>query len=230
MARLARLHAPGIPHYVVQRAAPGRTVFADDDDYRHFVALLADAVREHGVALHAYALVPDEVRLLATPPDAASLSRLVQAIGRRYVPFVNRRGGRDGPLWRGRFRSTLIDPDAFLIAAMLHVEQRPRALGVVPDGGGWHWSSERHHAGEEQQSFVVDHARYWSLSNTPFERQALYREALATLQPPALAARIDQAVDRGWALGDAAFVDAISASATRRATPRRPGRPRSIRP
>ncbi len=67
MARLPRLHAPGVPHYVAQRAAAERALFADDEAYRTFVALLADAVRAHGVALHAYVLLPDEIRFVATP-------------------------------------------------------------------------------------------------------------------------------------------------------------------
>lgn len=227
MARLPRLHAPGVPHYVAQRAAAERALFADDEAYRTFVALLADAVRAHGVALHAYVLLPDEIRFVATPKDATSLPRLMQTLGRRYAPIVHRGTGRSGPLWTGRYRSTLVDPDAYLLAAMLHVEQRPRMRAIVVDAAAWPWSSERHHAGLEQLAFVADHAAYWALSNTPFERQALYRNQIEALQAPSLAERIERAVDRGWALGDETFVEATKSAASRRMAPRKAGRPRS---
>ncbi len=188
MARLPRLHAPGIPHYAAQYAAIDRVLFDDDDDYRSFVALLTDGVRAHGVALHAYVLLPDEIRLIATPRDETSLPALMQSIGRRHVPRINRRQGRSGTLWSGRYRSTLVDPDAWLLPAIRHAEQRPRARGLVAGPGAWRWSSERHHTGVEQHPLLIDHAAYWALSDTPFERQAIYRAGLEALQDDALAA------------------------------------------
>jgi putative transposase len=226
MARLPRLYAPAIVQHVVQRPADGRRLFVDADDYLFFTALLADAVRAHGVALHAYVLLPLQFRLLATPRDAEAIARTVQAVGRSYVPHLNRRTGSLGPLWGHRYRSTLVDADAFLIPSMQFVERQPVADAMVATPDQWRWSSHGHHAGHEQQPFLHDHARYWALSDTPFERQAIYRALAEAPADAQLDRRIESAADHGWILGDAAFVASIESGLNRRGSPLPRGRPR----
>jgi len=227
MARLPRLYAPSIAQHVAQRVADGRIAFIDDEDYLLFTGLLSEAVSSHGVALHAYVLLPSQIRLLATPPDAGAIGRVMQFIGRRYVPHLNRRTGRSGALWERRYRSTLIDPDVHLLEAMRYIERQPVAEGLATGPEQWRWSSHGHHVGREQQPFVNDHFRYWSLSDTPFERQANYRALVDLPLDPAALGRIERAVDRGWALGDANFLSTLAGELNRRAGPLRRGRPRS---
>jgi len=227
MARLPRLYAPATVQYVVQRPITGRELFVDAADYTLFLELLQDAVRTHGVALHAFVLMPGEIRLLATPAQPESIARLMQAIGRRYVPHLNRRTNREGPLWDRRYRSTLIDADEFLLPSMRHIEGRPVAASLVVEPATWRWSSHGHHVGREQRPLLSDHARYWALSDTPFERQAAYRDLAATGLPEATANRLENAVERGWALGGTAFVAALETAVNRRAQPLRRGRKRT---
>jgi putative transposase len=185
-------------------------------------------VQAHGVALHAYVLSPTQIRLLATPKDAEGIGRAMQAIGRRYVLHLNGKTGRTGALWQRRFRSTLIDAHTFLIPTMRLIEQQPVREGLAPSPDRWRWSSHGHHAGREQAAFISDHAAYWALSDTPFERQAIYRGLVEVPIEPAFAARIDASVERGWILGDAAFVAAIDGQLNRRGTPLPRGRPRKL--
>lgn len=228
MARLARLYAPSIPQYVVQRAADGRSICVDNADYAFLLETLEQAVHRHGLALHAYVLLSTEFRLLATSDAPGSLPGVIQDIGRRYVPYANARAGRPGALWHGRFRSTLVDPAASLLAVMRHLERRPVATGAASEPGAWRWSSHAHHVGDRSDPFVQDHAAYWALDDTPFGRQAAYRAALDA--PPERAIDqsdpIEAAVRRGWAFGEEAFIDAMAGLANRRVVARRPGRPR----
>jgi putative transposase len=212
--------------HVVQRPAAGRTLFIDEDSYASFTALLAEAVRAHGIALHAYVLMPHEMRLLATPADAGSLGRAIQAIGRRYVPSMNRRTARVGPLWTQRYRSTLIDADSHLLDSMRFIETRPVAHELVASPAQWRWSSHNHHIGREQQPHISDHAGYWGLSDTPFERQAIYRARFDEPLPAAIAQRIAETVERGWLLGGAAFAAEVESRLNRRSGPLPRGRPR----
>ena len=71
------------------------------------------------------------MHLLATPAQAESLARLMQSIGRRYVALFNRRHGRRGTLWDGRFRTSLLDSQTLLLPAMLHIESLPVRAGLV---------------------------------------------------------------------------------------------------
>src|SRR5436190_20927952 len=106
MARLPRLAVAGQPHLVIQRARAGQPAFADDADRRLYLDALIGAARSCAVAVHAYALLDDEVCLLATPHQADALGRAMQRVGRAYVPVYNRRHGRQGALWAGRFQAT----------------------------------------------------------------------------------------------------------------------------
>lgn len=225
LARLPRLAIAGRPHLILQRALPSQPAFLDDEDRRAFLAALRSAAAAGRVAVHAYALLDHEVRLLATPPDAAALGRLMQALGRSYVGGFNRRHGRRGTLWDGRFRTTVLDEETLLIDAMRYVESPPDPGAMPADEA---WSSAPHHLGQRSSPLVTEHPRFWRLGNTPFEREAAWR---ALLEQPLAASRlrdIEAAVLKGWALGPPAFVQALAGQTGRRLQPRGRGRPRKL--
>jgi len=226
MARLARLYAPGVPHYVQVRPIAGRRLFEESGDYSLFVELLRDAAKTHGLGVHAYALLPGRVELIATPADAVGISRVLQAVGRRYVPHLNRRADVAGALWDRRYRSTLLDPSHVLLAAMRHVERVAQTEGLVAQAADWPWSSLAHHLGRHQETMVTDHAVYWSLSDAPFGRQAAYRDFMARAADADFERRLERSIARGWAFGGDAFVAHLGNAANRRATPAPRGRRR----
>jgi putative transposase len=226
MARLPRLYAPDVVQRIVQRAAGDRTLFEDADDYRFFLDLTRQAASDHGLAVHAYALLPKQIQVLATPASPHTVPRTMQAIGRRYVPYINRRTGRIGPLWERRYRSTLIEAELYLLDCMRHLECQPVVHGYAQTPDEWRWSSYRHHVGLEQDTALVDHPLYWALRNTPFERQAAYRSLAETALDVELSRAIERATDSGWALGSETFLRAMAGQATRRITPLKRGRPR----
>ena len=109
MARLPRLDVPGIPQHVVQRGNDRQPCFAVDDDYQQYRQELGEAARRFGCAVHAYVLMTNHVHILVTPPERGAVSRMMQAIGRRYVAGFNARYQRTGTLWEGRFKAGLVD-------------------------------------------------------------------------------------------------------------------------
>src|SRR5512144_1832685 len=121
MARLPRLAIAGHLHLVAQRAHGGNPVFLDEDDHRLYLDALRQAAREQRVAVHAYALLPDRVLLLATPVADDGLGRMLQSVGRRFGAAINRRRARVGALWDGRFRTAVIDAPRHLLDAIRYV-------------------------------------------------------------------------------------------------------------
>ena len=229
MARLARLYAPGVAQHIAQRGHDGRPMFLDADDHLAFLAILQEAARAHGLAVHAYVLLPGQLRLLGTPSDETTTARVLQAVGRRYVRHFNRKSGRSGPLWEGRYRSTLVDADAYLLACCRFLETLPVIDGLAATPGEYRWSSYTHHAGVASNPLVTDHACYWVLGNTPFERQAVYRALFATDLDAGTAQAIQESAEYGWALGGADFLATIAATANRRGHPLPRGRPAKAR-
>ncbi|MCL6467300.1 MAG: transposase, partial [Ralstonia sp.] len=110
MARLPRLSPIDVPVHVLQRGNNRQTVFRGDDDYAFYLDTLRMAAREHDFAIHGFSLMPNHVHLVGTPKVAESLSRTLQAVGRRYTRYFNAAADRSGTLWEGRFRSTVLDP------------------------------------------------------------------------------------------------------------------------
>ncbi len=86
MARLARFVAEMQPHLISQAALSGIGFFREKVDFVNFLELLKNSAKVNTVAIHGYALLPENVMLVATPASAGSLSKLMQWVGRRYVP------------------------------------------------------------------------------------------------------------------------------------------------
>ncbi len=225
MARQPRLAVAGELHHVLLRGHNGQATFADDADRAAFVELLREPAARQGVAIHAYALLVSEVHLLATPAEAESLARLMQSIGRRYVALFNRRHARRGTLWDGRFRTSLLDSQTLLLLALLHIEALPARAGLAAAAADWPWSSAAHHIGRRRDPLITEHALYWRLGNTPFEREHAHTVALHEIQQGTEDLRFGLAVAKGLALGTAGFLHRVAESLGRPLAPRARGRP-----
>lgn len=223
MARLPRLVVPGQAHHLVQRGHNAQPVFVDDEDRRQYLAALRDALRAHEVVLHAYALLDDVVQLLLRPPSEAALSRMVQAVGRRYVAGFNRRHGRSGTIWEGRFRAGVVQQGEPTLQSLRMID----ALVSPPPG---RWSSAPHRLGLARDPLVSDPPEYWQLGNTPFEREAAYAALLAQGMDTAVVRRIEHAAVNGWALGSPQFLADMAQQSGRPVRPRARGRPPLPRP
>jgi putative transposase len=225
MARHPRLVVPGYAHHVLQRGVSGQPLFCDDADHAAFLAWLREASRRFNVAIHAYALMPQAVQLLATPTHAENFGRMMQWIGRHYVPWFNRKYGRAGTLWSGRYKATVLEAAQYLLPCSIFVERMPTVRALVDDPVQYRWSSCAHHANGMADAVVTDHPLYWSLGNTPFEREAAYRELLYQALSDDMGKLMLAAMERSWALGTRTFIDQLEKHIQRPAAPRARGRP-----
>lgn len=216
---------PGQAHHLVQRGHSAQPVFVDDEDRRLYLAALQDALRAQAVVLHAYALLDNEVQLLLRPPSEAALSRMMQALGRRYVAAFNRRHGRSGTIWEGRFRAGVVQEGAHTLQAMLLIDALPSRQRLLASPQVSRWSSAAHRLGLRRDPLVTDPPEFWRLGNTPFEREAAYAGLLAQGLDPAQVRHIEHAAASGWALGSAQFLADMAQQLGRPVRPRAKGRP-----
>ena len=225
MARLPRLVIPNHPHHIIQEGNDRQLIFRDDEDYQRFLGWLKESAREFKVSVHAYALMPNHLHLLASPATEEGLARMMQRVGRYYVPWFNQKYERLGGLFRGRFKTSLIDSERYFMMCSRYIEFNPVRSGLVSDPADYRWSSYAHHAGVRQDSLIIDHALYWGLGNTPFQREAAYidlaRQPLASAELDS----INQAVLKGWPLGSDAFKAQLQQKAKRQVLPAKRGRP-----
>jgi putative transposase len=225
MARLPRLVIPHQLHHIVQFGVDDQAVFREPADYLALLKWLREAAKQYKVAVHAYVLMPNHMRLLATPDDADGLARMMQWVGRQYVPYFNRKYGRAGTLWQGRFRATVIDAASYFMKCCSYLEFSPVRMGIALDPGDYAWSSYAHHIGVRSDSLITDHPLYWSLGNTPFEREASYKRLAEQVLTQVELDEVKEGTLKGWVLGSEAFKTDLEKQLNRQVRPRKKGRP-----
>ena len=225
MARLPRLRIPGYPHHVIQRGNNRQAIFHNDADRLRMLELLLDHSGKNKVVIHAYVLMDNHFHLLATPETSEGLPAMMQAVGRSYVRYFNDRVGRTGTLWEGRYRSTLIETERYLLACMAYIDLNPVRAGMVHAPLDHPWSSHAHYVGQSIDKLVTPHPLVWALGNTPFAREAAYREWVKSGVGQGQQKALTDATLKGWALGGEAFLAELQ-----RLTPRRLQRGSAGRP
>ena len=228
MARLPRLTLPDYPHHVIQRGNNRQAIFVTPADYRMLLDLLQEQAKKFEVAIHAYVLMSNHFHLLATPRTADGLPKMMQALGRSYVRYFNAAQQRTGTLWEGRYKSTLIQTDRYLLACMAYIDLNPVRAGLVAQAQDYPWSSHGHYRGLRSDRLITPHALYWELGNTPFAREAAYAELVQAGISPVQQSALTQATLSGWALGEPDFVADLQKKTERRITKSSAGRPFSV--
>src|SRR5687768_9041924 len=222
MARQPRYASPRLPQHVVQRGNNRRRIFCEDGDYQFFRECLLSANQRFGCLVHAYVFMPNHVHLLISPDESKSISRAMQAIGRRYVPGFNRRHGRTGALWEGRYRATVVDSARYLFTCQRYIELNPVRAGLAAEASSYRWSSFAANALGKVDELVCPHELYTALSTSPARRQEAYRALFDSPVAEPELRKIRDATSKGWALGDDSFRDRVSKRG-RRANPLPPG-------
>jgi len=218
MARIARVVVPGYPHHVIQRGNRRLPTFFSDDDYRAYLALMAEQCAEHGLAVWAWCLMPNHVHLVAVPRTADALADAIGEAHRRYTRHINSRKGWRGYLWQGRFGSFVMQR-RHALAAVRYVERNPVRAGLVRRAWRWPWSSAAAHVEGRGDALIapggplVAKVRDW-------------RAFLCTADDEATLEALRLHGRTGRPLGDKAFVRRLERRLDRRLLPGLPGRPR----
>jgi putative transposase len=172
-----------------------------------------------------------EVQLLLTPGIGESLGRMMQALTRFYVPAFNRRHGRAGALWQGRFRAAPVGGATPLLTCMRYLEQAPFRAGWLGEPTEYVWSSAAHHCGLRADPLLLRvpaESAYWQLGNTPFDRESAYRVLLAQPLTAADVSAVEASTPRGWALGSGEFLARLGEMTGRRTSVKSRGRPKDV--
>jgi putative transposase len=210
---------------VILRGNDRQDIFRNTADYQRMLDLFEQHSREQGVDIHAYVLMTNHLHLLLTPQKEQGLPKMMQAVGRSYVQIFNKVHGRTGTLWEGRYRSTLIQTERYLLACMAYIDLNPVRAHMVAQPEDYVWASYGHYAGRCNDRLITPHALYWGLGNTPFAREAAYAEMVrAGIQADQQHALTDATLS-GWALGDAKFIAGLKVQTPRRLSKDKAGRP-----
>lgn len=227
MPRTGRVVLQNTPHHIVQRGHNRSSVFAEPRDFRYYLANLLECKSNLGCQVYAYCLMTNHVHLIVDPgEDPDNLGLLMKRLAARQTRFVNSLEGRSGSLWSGRYKSSIIESERYLLACCRYVELNPVRARMAGAPEHYPWSSYRHKVGLANDRTVDLDPSYLALGTNPGERVARYRSWVGQAIPAGEWQLIREAVQRGQLTGSQRFVDEIECRLGCRLERRGPGRPR----
>jgi len=142
MARPLRLEFSGAVYHVTARGNERRLIFADDEDRLDYLARIAHYRTKFGFRLLAYCLMTNHLHL-AIRRGPIPLSRVMASLHSSYTQWFNRRHGRVGHLFQGRYKAFLVQEDRYLQALVRYIHLNPVRARMVERPCDYPWSSER---------------------------------------------------------------------------------------
>ena len=131
MPRKPRLQAAGLPVHIIQRGNNRQACFFAEEDYLFFLDHLAKLAKRFRCSLHAYVLMTNHFHLLLTSDLDSGPSLLMKFLGQRYVQYVNRIYKRSGSLWEGRFRSSLVQTERYVLGCYRYIVASPEGQACI---------------------------------------------------------------------------------------------------
>ena len=158
MSRPLRIEYPGAWYHVMNRGRRGEEIYTERNDYRLFIELLKESAELFNIRIAAYCLMPNHYHLLIQTPDG-NLSRCMRQINGIYAQRFNRVHNYDGQLFRGRYKSILVEADSYLLELLRYIHKNPIRAGLSDDLKDYEWSS--HHG-------YLSEAKRWDWLNKEF--------------------------------------------------------------
>ena len=208
MARPLRIEYPGAYYHVINRGNNQEKIFKNDRDREKFLQYLEKASERFSIIFHTYCLMSNHFHLLVETPEP-NLSVAMQWIMVSYATYFNRKGGRHGHLFQGRFKAILIDADAYLKDLSRYIHLNPVRAKMVSAPSEYKWSSYSAFTGKIKAPQFLE--INWLLSNFGKSKKKAKRNYkdfvegvdIKTLENP------NRMVTEGFILGDSDFVNWI---------------------
>jgi len=142
MSRPLRIQYPDAWYHVMNRGRRGEEIFAGKNDYHAFIELLKELVEDYNVKIAAYCLMSNHYHLLVQTPEA-NISRSMRHLNGVYTQHFNRTHLCDGQLFRGRYKSIIVDGDSYLLELLRYIHRNPLEAGLVEKLNKYTWSSHK---------------------------------------------------------------------------------------
>jgi len=226
MPRKARIVLANCPHHIIQRGHNRAAVFVQEHDYLFYLENLSEWKNRLGCRVYSYCLMTNHIHLVVDPgANPANLGLLMKRLAGRQTRRVNTLEKRSGSLWEGRYKSSPIETERYLLACCRYVELNPVRAQMVAEPGQYRWSSYRAKVGEQKNEWLDQDPCYLALGDTDADRQQRYRTWISSGNQNPELALIRQAVQRGQLTGGERFLAETEARIDRRIGASGRGRP-----
>ena len=165
MARPLRIQFPGAVYHITCRGNERRDIFRDDKDRTTFLDILARSLKIYEVNLFSYVLMENHFHLLVET-SRGNLAEFMRHFNISYTGYFNRRHRRIGHLYQGRFKSILVDKDAYLSVLSRYIHLNPVRTRGTKDKKpeekihvllAYRWSSLRGYVHKSAKERIVEY-------------------------------------------------------------------------
>jgi putative transposase len=146
MARPLRIEYEGAHYHVTTRGNERKAIFRDDIDRRKFIELVAGAVEQFDLRIHAYVLMDNHYHLMVESGQTG-LSRALRYLNGVYTQSINRRHKRAGHLFQGRYKAILVEKESYLLELSRYIHLNPWRVKSSIDPMKYPWSSLGYYLG-----------------------------------------------------------------------------------
>ena len=221
MPRMNRVAVGGLVYHVINRSNGRVTLFHNNEDYKHFEALLLEGVELIGMQILAYCIMPNHWHLVLHPKNDGDMSEFMRWVTTTHVRQrrVMTKSVGDGHLYQGTYKSFPVEEDKHLHDLIRYVEQNPLRAKLVKKAEAWEWSSlyRRQRNNDADKKF---------LSPLPTELPVNYLTSVNTLLHEDTLNGIHKAIGKGTPYGSPEWIDHMVNEYNMQSTVREPGRPK----
>ncbi|MBU2102905.1 MAG: transposase, partial [Candidatus Omnitrophica bacterium] len=211
MPRVARSILSDIPYHIIHRGNNRQKIFFSDSDHLYFLSLMHEAKKKHPCKIYSYALMPNHVHfLLESFQQVENLAKFVKLVAQKYAQYINKAQRRTGTLWEGRFKSSPVSQDSYLLACTRYIELNSVRANIINDPADYKWSSYRFKTGDRNFCSLLDmDPLYTDLGSDEKERQANYKKWFSQSIPEEEWDLIRKAVNKGGVFGNIQFKEKL---------------------
>ncbi len=178
MPRTKRLILPNIAMHIMCRGNNKQNIFNSDSDKLHYYFLIRGLKQENKVAIFHYCLMNNHVHLLVWLPPESNISKFMKQLSLSYFHYYNKTYGYVGHLLQGRFKSRIVDTDAYLLQCGKYIELNPVRGSLVRTPDAYQFSSYNHYAKGYADTIITDSPLYLDLADSTEKRRKEYARLL----------------------------------------------------
>jgi len=175
MPRSLRINCPDIPYHIIVRGNNREPIFLDRSCYERFLNLLSGYKPVYEYKIYAYCLMPNHLHLLLESSSKATISKIMQVLNTSYTVYFNNRYGRVGHVIQGRFKSILVEREAYLLVLSRYIHLNPIRAKIVERPEDYCWSSYRIYLGRGKSDLLSKEEILGFLTDESNEQVELYK-------------------------------------------------------
>jgi putative transposase len=150
MGRPLRIEYPNAFYHVTSRGNERKTIFRTEKDYERFLGYFESATERYGAKIHCFCLMPNHYHLLLETPRA-NLHAILHHLNTSYTNYFNKKTGRVGHLFQGRYKAILVEKDSYALELSRYIHLNPVRARLARTPSDFPWSSYLSYSGEVRQ-------------------------------------------------------------------------------